>query len=117
MLKPVNLPQNPESAYDRRLSIMLYEYLRDIQNAVNSMDRRVSEIEDSMSYATRYDQDSSTPTFAYLGKASAGSATSAAVWQIQKLDFGVDGDVTVTWADGNARFDNVWDNRASLSYS
>lgn len=72
---------------------------------------------EEMNYATRYDQDSSTPTFAYLGKAPVGSATSAAAWQIQKLDFGADGDVTVTWADGDAAFNNIWDDRASLTYS
>jgi hypothetical protein len=68
-------------------------------------------------YSTRYDQDASTPTLAYLGKAYPGAADSAASWQIQKLTFGIDGDVTITWADGNAAFDNVWDDRASLSYS
>ena len=44
-------------------------------------------------------------------------ATSSATWQIQKLAFGTDGDVTITWADGDAAFDNIWDNRASLTYS
>jgi hypothetical protein len=26
------------------------------------------------------------------------------------------GDVIIEYADGNANFDNVWDNRTSLSY-
>jgi hypothetical protein len=68
-------------------------------------------------YATQYDQDSSTPTYAYYGRADPGVATSAAAWQIQKLTYAADGDVTIQWADGNDSFDNVWDNRASLSYS
>lgn len=68
-------------------------------------------------YATRYDQDADPPTLAYLGHAWPGTATSAAAWRIQKMVFGADGDVTTTWADGNTAFDNVWDNRASLSYS
>ncbi len=68
-------------------------------------------------FSTRYDQDADPPTLAYLGKAYPGAAESAAVWQVQKLVFGIDGDVTITWADGNAAFDNVWDDRASLSYS
>lgn len=66
-------------------------------------------------YATRFDQID--PTLAYLGDAQPGVATSAASWRMRKLDFGVDGDVTVTWADGDANFDNVWDDRASLTYS
>ena len=65
--------------------------------------------------AKRFDQADSTT--GYLGEAAVGVPTTAALWRIQKLVFGVDGDVTITWADGNSAFDNVWDNRASLSYS
>ena len=68
-------------------------------------------------YALRYDQDADPPTAAYLGQAVPGTATSAASWRIQKLTFGGDGDVTSQWADGDANFNNVWDDRASLSYS
>lgn len=51
----------------------------------------------------------------YIGEAAPGSATSGAVWRVRKLDksSGVD----LKWADGNANFDNVWDNYSSLSYS
>lgn len=52
----------------------------------------------------------------YFGFAQAGSSTSAAVWKIKKLM--VSGTVTsILFADGNNQYDNVWDNRASLSYS
>jgi hypothetical protein len=54
---------------------------------------------------------------AYRGEAAPGSATSAAVWRIRKLTFGPGDDVTITWADGNSSFDNVWDNRAALTYT
>lgn len=50
----------------------------------------------------------------YIGNAPIGSATSAAVWQIKRLETP---GLTKLWADGNDNFDNVWDNRASLSYS
>lgn len=66
-------------------------------------------------YSKRYDQVSDV--LAYLGDASVGSATSGSVWRIQKLVFTTGGSVTITFADGNTNFDNVWDNRASLSYS
>ena len=58
-------------------------------------------------------------TLIYRGEATPGTATSAATWRIRKLDIdnGSNGDVATTWADGNADFDNVWDNRAILSYS
>lgn len=65
--------------------------------------------------ALEYDVVSST--LSYLGEANPGTATSAASWRIKKLVFDASGDITVTYADGNSSFDNVWDNRASLSYS
>lgn len=52
----------------------------------------------------------------YVGSAPAGSVTSDAVWQIKKIVESA-GDITITWADGNGLFDNVWDSRGSLSYS
>lgn len=55
-------------------------------------------------------------TTAYFGYAPIGSSGASAVWRIKRLSTsgGVD---TVTWADGNTNYDNVWDNRAILSYS
>lgn len=50
----------------------------------------------------------------YVGEASIGTATSAASWRIKKVD-STTGTV-ITWA-GSGVFDQVWDNRASLSYS
>lgn len=49
---------------------------------------------------------------------SAGPSTAAAVWAIQKFTY--DGSSHITdsqWADGNTLMDNIWDNRASLSYT
>jgi len=51
----------------------------------------------------------------YIGNAALGSASSDGVWQIKRLD--TTSGLTKKWADGNANFDNVWDNRESLSYS
>ena len=52
----------------------------------------------------------------YIGLAPFGSATSSSVWQIQKI--GESATVTtVTYADGDDSYNNVWDDRASLSYS
>lgn len=52
----------------------------------------------------------------YLGQANPGSATSAAAWRIMKIDETSTPDVSITFAGGGA-FDQVWDNRISLSYS
>ncbi len=58
-------------------------------------------------------------TTIFRGEAATGSITSAAVWRIRKsvVESGVDDDTTVTWADGNALFDNIWDDRLTLSFS
>ena len=69
----------------------------------------------AVDYITEYDEVSSV--LAYAGKALPGSATSAASWQVKELTFTAGGDISVRLADGDASFNNVWDNRGSLSYS
>ncbi len=63
--------------------------------------------------ATRLDEASATVT--YVGKAPAGTADATAGWKIFKMD--TTSGLSITWADGNGNYDNVWNNRASLSYS
>lgn len=51
----------------------------------------------------------------YIGEAVPNTATSAAGWRIQKMvTSGTT--TTITWAGGGSRFDQIWDNRASLTY-
>lgn len=52
----------------------------------------------------------------YIGKAKLGTASSAAVWQIQKLAT-VAGVLSIQFASGTGKFDKIWDNRSSYSYS
>jgi hypothetical protein len=53
----------------------------------------------------------------YKAWAATGSATTANVWRIQRITFvGTDDDVVIEWADGDGNFDNIWDDRASLTY-
>lgn len=50
----------------------------------------------------------------YYGEAwSLSAATSQSVWKITRITF----PVTVEYADGDTNFNNIWDNRLSLSYS
>jgi hypothetical protein len=51
----------------------------------------------------------------YIGYADAGTATSAASWRIKKVD--ISNYPVITWADGDTNFNNVFDNRVSLTYS
>lgn len=70
--------------------------------------------EDVVSYSTRYDQVSTT--LAYKGEAIIGASEASPLWRIQKLVYGTDGDVTITWATGTTDFRFVWDDRATLTY-
>lgn len=50
----------------------------------------------------------------YVGEAAPGAATSASVWRVRRVTSTED--TILEWADGDSAFDNVWDNRASLTY-
>ena len=67
----------------------------------------------SGSVITIIDEESSTVT--YIGEAAPGTATSSPAWRIKKII--VNGTVTeIKYADANTLYDNIWDNRASLTY-
>ena len=63
--------------------------------------------------------DTSSPTTQYRGWCKAGLVASigSAVWRIQRAALSGGAPTQIDWADGNLLFDNVWNNRASLSYS
>lgn len=62
--------------------------------------------------------DVTTTGMTYVGKAAIGSATSTASWQIKRLDeSGTPTTLVIKWCDGDANFNNIWDNRASLTYN
>jgi len=68
-------------------------------------------------YTLELDYDSSN-NLIYLGSAKSGTATSSALWRIKKLTYDSSNNLTnIQLADGNDDFDNVYDDRASLSYS
>ncbi len=52
--------------------------------------------------------------YKYFGDALPGTVDAGATWRISRLTVA---DNTIVWADGNSDFDNVWDNRAALTYS
>lgn len=64
-------------------------------------------------YAVKLDQfDANT---LYIGLAPIATLGSDPGWQIRR--FLTTGSVSdLTWADGDQQFDNVWDNRTSLTY-
>lgn len=70
---------------------------------------------EEVKYTTNLDQAS--PTVMYIGNAVAGTSTASSSWRVKKLTFDVNGGFVMQWADGDTSFNNVWNNRASLSYS
>jgi hypothetical protein len=56
-----------------------------------------------------------SPTF--IGWAPPGALTSDAIWKIAKLVYSGANLIQVLYANGNTKYINVYDNRASLAYS
>lgn len=72
---------------------------------------------DQVSYTTEFDNNGgSSPV--YIGQALPGTATSVAKWRIKKLTYDGSGNIlSTTYANGVATFSNIYDNRASYTYS
>ena len=54
-------------------------------------------------------------TYQYFGYAAIGSTEGSSVWKICRLTAA--NPPALLWADGNSDYDNVWTNRASLTYT
>jgi hypothetical protein len=59
--------------------------------------------------------DTVSPDLTYVGEAAIGSDKSQAVWRIQRITKS-GSNVEVLFADENDFFDNIWDDRLSLTY-
>lgn len=70
--------------------------------------------EDEMVYSKQYDFDGDN--IIYRGEASVGSLSSAPLWRIRKITTDINGDISETWAAGNAQFNKVWDDRLTYTY-
>lgn len=66
-------------------------------------------------FAINVQLDSGDSNVEYIGKAAIGTLTSAASWQIRKVD--INTGTVITYADGDEEFNNIFDNREALSYS
>ena len=76
----------------------------------------------SMNFRKLTDLEEDTPVVGqltiYIGWASPGSgSTSSASWKIQKLVLNDEDDIISSGFAGSALFDQIWDNRVSLTYS
>jgi len=74
-------------------------------------------LEDAAMAAPQALQLDEVSTYTYIGEAPPGSATSAAVWRIKRMDeSSTNPDLVIKWASGNNNYDKIWDNRLSLTY-
>ncbi len=90
------------------------EKFRDRPTGFPDGDSAVTAVESApKNFAVRTDKSGGTE---YVGLAAIGSAESSAVWQIQRL-VTTGQNLTITWADGDDSFDNIWDDILTLSYS
>jgi hypothetical protein len=60
--------------------------------------------------------DQADPSNIYIGIAKIGSSGSAGIWQIRKIS-NVSNVLLIQFAGGVSTFTNIWNNRASYSYS
>jgi hypothetical protein len=86
---------------------------------VNVTDITINKDNDSITthaaqLTTRLD-DTSTLNMTYVGEANIGSAESSAVWRIKRID--ETSGIKILYADGDSNFNNIWNNRTSLTYS
>jgi len=83
----------------------------------NAKTMRPSMTEPASNYVTKLAYDSSN-NLEYLGRADYGTATSAATWHIRKFTYDSSNNLTdIETADGDDAFNNVWDDRATISFS
>lgn len=83
--------------------------------------------EDEVDYARRTDvvDKTTNPVIMYIGKAAEGTTTATAAWKVKRRTIYkavsgsfTEGDYYDEWAGGTqANFDQVWDDRATLTYS
>lgn len=68
-------------------------------------------------FSVLVEEDSGDPDLGYVGKAIAGVDGADPYWQIALLDESSGTGLVTTQADGNDNFDNIWNDRESLTYS
>lgn len=59
--------------------------------------------------------DTVSAALSYFGYAAPGTLNAASTWKIKRVST-AGAIVTTEWADGNNAYDNIWDNRAGLTY-
>lgn len=93
------------------------KYIQEIFNQVYDEVSQALRTKDGTSKTIRlaYDADGN---LIYKGEAEVGSGTTEPKWQIQKFFYDANGNLTaVLFAEGDAEYNKVWDNRESYNYN
>ena len=61
--------------------------------------------------------DDSSSTISYFCFANAGSSSASALWKVFRIDTSTSPLTVIKFADGNANYDNIAANRATLTYT
>ena len=72
-----------------------------------------------VSYYTKKIQNLSSGQPLYIGESESGSATTASVWRIRKMEYDDGNNYPPTgevWANGTAKFDKAWTNRVTYIF-
>lgn len=102
-------------SFDDQLKVKIAEIISSEGNLINPATEET--LREVASGGTKYAVKITTSgTTTYIGKATVGSSQASAVWQAKKIAVS-GGDTTITFADGNANFDNVATDLTALSYS
>lgn len=105
---PQTSPEQLGSGHMSPEAIMMWEQLGRVGNVSDGAAyQRVQKTNESV----RVDD---TGTYVYVGYAIPGSAESAASWKIFRVTTA--NPVAIMYADGDSFYNNIWDNRASLTY-
>lgn len=75
-------------------------------------------VEDSKYVSTFAYNSTATDNVEFIGEAAPGSSKASAAWRIRKLTYNTDNNIIdIQFADGDVKFNNIWDDRESLAYS
>lgn len=99
-------------SFDEVFKVIAHEVLKYVpagNNAAESLERAIS------NEHLTFRKSAESGGVYYIGTARAGESESDPVWQIQKVD--TNNGTTITFADGDTEFNNIWNNRTELSYS
>jgi hypothetical protein len=100
----------PSSSRDRELAKFVQSPTRSEGSAIEVVGNLSTA---SSQFSTLIDEASSSVI--YIGEAVPGSATSAALWLIKKINI-TGGFVSILCANGSSDYNQIWDDRSSLTY-